>query len=58
MKDDGLEDHHCLTIPAKFNSKKDMAQDLLLLFTNRVEVKFVSGHKIKTLEGWWCNPCQ
>jgi hypothetical protein len=41
MKDDGVEDHHCLAIPAKFNCKKDMAWDVRLLFSDRMKVKFI-----------------
>jgi hypothetical protein len=58
MKDDGVEDHHHLAIPAKFNCKKDMARDVRLLFSDRMKVKFIKGGTTKTLEGWWCTICR
>jgi hypothetical protein len=50
MKDDGVEDQHDLAIPAKFNCKKDMAQDMCLLFSDRIKVKFIKGSTTKTLD--------
>jgi hypothetical protein len=58
VKDDSVEDHNHLAIPAKFNCKKDMAQDVRLLFSDRVKVKFTKGSTTKTLEGRWCIICR
>jgi hypothetical protein len=58
MKDDGVEDHHRLAIPAKFNCKKDMARNMRLLFSDRMKVKFIQGGTAKTLEGRWCTTCR
>jgi len=56
VKNDSVE--NTLAIPAKFNSKKDMAQDVRLLFTDKVKVKFLKDGVAKTLEGRWCIPCR
>jgi len=53
MKDDGVENHCHLEILAKYNCKKNMAQDMCLLFNDRMKVKFIKGGTAKTLEGWW-----
>jgi hypothetical protein len=58
VKDDGVEDHHHIAIPTKFICKKDMAQDVRLIFSDKTEVKFIKDNTSKTLEGWWCNPCR
>jgi hypothetical protein len=47
-----------LTIPATTNSKKDMAQDVRLLFSDRVKVKFVKDGVVKNAEGRWCHTCR
>jgi hypothetical protein len=57
-KDGGIEGHHHLPIPAKYNCKKDMAQDVRLLFTDRVKVKFIRDGNANTLEGRWCKTCR
>ncbi|KAH9017917.1 hypothetical protein EDB84DRAFT_1442599, partial [Lactarius hengduanensis] len=54
---DGLEDRHRLTVTETINSKKDMTQDLRLIFGDRVVVKFMTGSEVKTLTGRWCNVC-
>ena len=59
MKDGGgLEECHHLSIPAITNVKKDIAQDVHLLFSDKVKVKFMTNGKVNTMEGWWCNTCR
>jgi hypothetical protein len=58
LKGDGLEACHRLTISETTSSKKDMAQDLRLIFSDRVTVKFTTGTEVKTLSGRWCNACK
>ena len=56
--DDGLEDCHCPTIGDAILCKKDMAQDILLIFTDRVPVTLIIEGKETDLNGRWCNPCK
>jgi hypothetical protein len=58
VKDNAVEDRHHPVIPAKFNCKKDMAQDVCLLFSDIIKVNFTQGSTTKTLEGRWCNTCR
>lgn len=54
--DNGLEDRHCPTIGDAILCKKDMAQDILLIFTDRVPVTLIIEGKETDLNGRWCNP--
>ena len=56
--DDGLEDCHRPTIGDAIICKKDMAQDILLIFTDRVAVTLIIEGKGTNLNGQWCNPCK
>ena len=58
LKSDGLEDQHRLTIGEAVVSKKDMAQDVLLIFSDRIAVKFTTDGNAKTLIGRWCGVCK
>jgi hypothetical protein len=58
VKGNVVEDVTRLAIPGKFNCKKDMAQDVRLLFSDRMKVKFTKGGTTKTLEGRWCITCR
>jgi hypothetical protein len=58
LKNDELEDQHRLTIGDAVVTKKDMAQDMLLIFSDRVSVKFTGEEKVRTLIGRWCGVCK
>ena len=49
MKSDGLEDRHHLEIPEAVVSKKDMAQDVLFMFTDKLVVTFTIEGKVEIL---------
>lgn len=58
-QDDGLEELHRLPVAVEVNSKKDMAKDVRLIFTDKVTVKFVRKNGItEQLKGRWCNVCK
>jgi hypothetical protein len=56
--DNGLEDRHRPTIGDAIICKKDMAQDILLIFMDRVPVMLIIEGKGTALNGRWCNPCK
>lgn len=56
--DNGLEDRHRPTIGDAIICKKDMAQDILLIFMDRVAVTLIIEGKGTNLNGRWCNPCK
>jgi hypothetical protein len=41
IQSDGLEEIHRLPVAVEVNSKKEMARDIWLIFTNKVTVKFL-----------------
>jgi hypothetical protein len=46
-------------VAVEINSKKDMAKDILLIFTDKVDVKFIKKAGItEQLTGRWCNLCR
>jgi hypothetical protein len=57
--DDDLQAHHQLSIPEEAVLKKDVAADILLIFTDRVDVKFIKeeDNTISELRGRWCSVC-
>jgi len=59
IQDDGLQEIHRLPAAVEVPSKKEMARDIRLIFTDRVTVKFIK--KDGTVEhevGRWCNLCK
>ncbi|KIK05364.1 hypothetical protein K443DRAFT_3861 [Laccaria amethystina LaAM-08-1] len=56
---DGLHDPHRILIPSMVQSKKDLARDVQLIFTDPIKVKVVlKDNRVETLSGRWCNICK
>lgn len=57
---DDLQEHHRLTIPQESTIKKDVAVDILLIFTDKVLAKFINeeDNKVTELRGRWCLVCR
>jgi hypothetical protein len=53
-----LEERHRAEIPMLLPVKKDSTKDLLMIFSDRVTVKFNSGETVETIKGRWCLPCK
>jgi len=58
-QDDGLESQHRMPIPAEVVTKKDMAKDICLIFTDHISVSFIQKDKtsVKAM-GRWCKLCR
>ena len=59
MVDNNLEAHHHLSIPKEAVLKKDPAADILLIFTDKKDVKFVNeeDNTVTEIRGCWCSVC-
>jgi hypothetical protein len=58
-QNDGLEELHRIPVAVEIRSKKDMARDILLIFTDKVDVKFVKKDgATEEATGRWCTLCQ
>ncbi|KAF8235080.1 hypothetical protein L208DRAFT_1139183, partial [Tricholoma matsutake] len=58
-KGDGLGEHHHIPIKAESPMKKEKANDLRLIFTDLVTVKFLrKNDTLETKRGRWCNTCR
>src|SRR6266481_3806434 len=58
-KNDGLETHHHITDEREVSTKKEMAKDLCLIFTDIISVQFIQKDGSSSLvKGCWCRPCR
>jgi hypothetical protein len=56
---DDLEERHRLSIPQEAVVKKEVAVDILLIFTEKTTVKFVKSDKtVEEVRGRWCCVCR
>ncbi|KAF9232797.1 hypothetical protein BU15DRAFT_31894, partial [Melanogaster broomeanus] len=56
---DGLEENHRADIPAMVIPKRQHAEDLLTIFSEKCTVKFChTDGRVETLKGRWCNECR
>ena len=54
-----LQEHHRLAIPQEVASKKDVAADILFIFTDKKIIKFIRSDKtVKEVRGRWCCVCK
>jgi hypothetical protein len=59
IQNDGLEEIHRLPVAVETNSKKEMAGDIWLIFTDKVTVKFIKKDgKVEQIQGRWCSLCK
>ena len=56
---DDLQDRHRLSIPQEVTVKKEVAADILLVFTDRKVVKFIKANNtVDEVKGRWCHLCR
>jgi hypothetical protein len=56
---DDLEEWHQLPISKELTVKKDMAWDILVIFTDKTKVKFIKANKtVEEVRGHWCCVCR
>ncbi len=55
-----LEEHQVAHVPGQLAVKGDKSRDLLTIFTDKKDVKFVSkgGKEEQSLHGRWCIECK
>lgn len=59
FQNDGLRDQHRAAVPAEQRTKKALARDLLLVFSERVTVSFKTKGGLREMkEGRWCEVCR
>jgi len=55
----GPTDHHHVALPSQLNTKKQQADDMLTIFSDRCTVKFTyDDGTSETLIGRWCSVCE
>jgi len=58
-KGDRLHDHHHISSPLVVQSKKELARDIWLIFTDTMKVKFVlKDNRVEMPSRHWCNICK
>lgn len=57
-QNDGLNERHIAILPIATLAKTDSTRDLMLVFSDRKDVRFKDEEGAKTLKGCWCMICR
>ncbi|KAF7770801.1 hypothetical protein Agabi119p4_6775 [Agaricus bisporus var. burnettii] len=58
VENDGLNERHIAVLPIATLAKTDSTRDLMLVFSDRKDVRFKDEEGAKTLKGRWCTICR